>query len=103
MDLCRPSLILRLPLFVLVCGLLFGPSGNFSPGDNLAIPGEGAYTIEVAYTLEERDGNKSFDDGLPVVNFNLALIQHFNRFSLDHKYVPQVATLELRATGPPYV
>ena len=87
--------MLRLPLAVLVCSLLVCVGGNFPQDDYLA-------TFEkVEATFDERDDNKSFDGGLPVVIFKDALIQHFAWVSLDLGNVPQGAPLELRATGPP--
>jgi hypothetical protein len=95
MDFSRLYLLLRLPLAVLICSQLVSLGGDFPPDDYLISPDE------VAYTFDERDDNKPFDVGLPVVNFKDALIQHSNWVSLDLGYVSKSATLELRATGPP--
>jgi len=91
------SLFFRLPLVVLVFGLIFVFDGNFPKADNLAI------SVEIADYFDERDDKKSFDDGLPIVTFKLTLNQHFNRVSLDLGFVPKIVPLELHATGPPYV
>jgi len=90
-----PFLWLRLLLVVLVYGLPFGDYGNYIPSDNLIIIGE------AADIFDERDDKNSLDDGLPVILFKDALIQHFNWISFDLDNVSEGVTLELHATGPP--
>ena len=97
MSFSRLFLLLRLPLAVLLCGLLVCLGGTFPPDDYLASPGE------VELILDERDDNKPFDGGLPVVIFEDALNQHFNWVSLDLGNMSEGVPLELRATGPPIV
>ena len=93
----RLYLLLRMPLAVLICIQLVFLGGDFPPDDYLTSPDE------VADIFDEREDNKSFDAGLPAVIFKDALIQHSNWVSLDLGYLSQIATLELRATGPPNV
>lgn len=97
MSFGRLSLLLRLSLAVLICGQLVFLGGNFSPENYLAFPGE----AEVFF--DERDDDKSFDVGLPVITFEDALTQHFDWVSLALGYVSEGITLELHATGPPKV
>ena len=97
MDFSRLSLLLRLPLAVLVCGLLFCFCLYPPPGDSFAI------NVEVEDAFDERDGEKPFNGALPVASFKLALIEQFNWVSLGRGYAPQVVPLELHATGPPHV
>ena len=97
MDFNRLLLLSRLSLVVLVCGLLFGLGGNFSPGNSFVIPGA------MADTIDERDDDEFFDGGLPVDISKLALLHSFIWVSFDLGHVPRFGALELNATGPPYV
>lgn len=97
MSFGRLSLLLRLSLAVLICGQLVFLGGNFSPENYLASPGE----AEVFF--DERDDDKSFDVGLPVITFEDALTQHSDWVLLDLGHVSGGITLELHATGPPNV
>ena len=95
MDFSRLFIWSRLSLAVLVCGLLFGFGGNFPPGNNLAITGA------MADTIDERDDEEFFDGGLPADISKLAVFHPFHWFSLDLGHVPRLGALELNTTGPP--
>lgn len=95
MSLGRLSLFLRLPLAVLICSQLVYLSGNFSLDDYFVI------SAEEVVAFDERNDNKFFNAGLPVVPFKDALIQQADKVSLGLGSAPGDATLELHATGPP--
>ncbi len=95
MSLSRLSLLLRVPLVALIFGQLAFLGGTLPPDDSLAP------TEEISVTFEERDDNKPFDAGLPVVIFEDALIRFSGWVLPDLGHVSPGATLELHATGPP--
>ncbi len=95
MSFSRLSIFLRLPLAVLICGQLVYLSGGFSLDDYFVS------SAEAVVAFDERDDKKFFAAGLPVTPFKDALIQQAGKVSLGLGSVPEDATFELHATGPP--